>query len=77
MTQLVNAIYEHGVLRPTKPLHLSEKEKVRVMVTPILLWRKEIDALLRRVHRRNAKFSAKEVEADITRAFRSVRQKTK
>ena len=42
MTQLINAIYEHGVLRPLKPLHLSEKERVCVMVTPIALWKKEV-----------------------------------
>lgn len=77
MTQLINAIYEHGVLRPLKPLHLSEKEKVCVMVTPIVFWRKELESLLRRVHKRTAKFSAKEIEADVTRAIHAVRRKTK
>jgi len=32
MTQHVDAIYEDGVLKPLKPLNLSEHERVRVSV---------------------------------------------
>lgn len=77
MTQLINAVYQHGILKPLTPLRLSEKEKVCLMVTPIAEWKKELGALLRSVHKRTSKFSSKEVESDITKAMRSVRQKTK
>ncbi|MBI4676861.1 MAG: antitoxin family protein [Elusimicrobia bacterium] len=77
MTQLINAVYQHGILKPLDPLRLSEKEKVYLMVTPMAEWKKELGAVLRNVHKRTSRFSSREVESDITRALRSVRQKTK
>jgi predicted DNA-binding antitoxin AbrB/MazE fold protein len=32
MTQIVEAIYENGLLRPLEAIHLSEHEKVRVTI---------------------------------------------
>lgn len=34
MSQVVHAIYENGVLRPTEQLDLEEHERVRVTVEP-------------------------------------------
>jgi predicted DNA-binding antitoxin AbrB/MazE fold protein len=34
MSEIINAVYENGVLRPTEPVSLSEGEKVRLEVIP-------------------------------------------
>ena len=34
MTQIIDAIYENGVLRPLQPLDIQEHAKVRVIVEP-------------------------------------------
>ena len=35
MTQITEAIYTHGVLKPTADLDLREQQRVRVIVEPI------------------------------------------
>ena len=32
MTQIVEAIYENGMFRPLEAIHLSEHEKVRIII---------------------------------------------
>jgi predicted DNA-binding antitoxin AbrB/MazE fold protein len=32
MTEMITAIYEKGVLRPLQPLHLRERQQVRIQV---------------------------------------------
>ena len=34
MTEIVTAVYEKGVLRPLHPLHLRERQTVRLQVLP-------------------------------------------
>ena len=34
MSEIINAVYENGVLRPIEPISLSEGEKVRVQIVP-------------------------------------------
>jgi len=35
MTQITEAIYTHGVLKPTSELDLHEQQRVRVIVEPL------------------------------------------
>ena len=34
MVQIINAIYEEGVLKPLRPLDIQEHAKVRVIIEP-------------------------------------------
>lgn len=34
MTQIINAIYEEGVLKPLEPLNMQEHTKVRLIIEP-------------------------------------------
>ena len=34
MAEIVTAVYEHGVLRPLHPVHLRERQTVRLKVLP-------------------------------------------
>ncbi len=38
MAITVEAIYEHGVLKPAQPLPLQEAEKVRITIEPAITW---------------------------------------
>lgn len=77
MTQLINAVYQHGVFKPLAHVKLHENQKVRISVTDEDPARsdKKWNALLKTVHRRSRKFSSKEIESDITAAIREVRAK--
>ena len=35
MSQIIDAIYEEGVLKPLEPLHLKEHAKVRIQIATI------------------------------------------
>jgi len=36
MSQIIDAIYEEGVLKPLKPLNLREQVRVRIQISPVL-----------------------------------------
>ena len=42
----IEAIYENGVLRPTRPLPLKEQEVVRITVEPEFGWAERTSGLL-------------------------------
>src|SRR5271166_5991582 len=42
----IEAIYENGVLRPTRPLPLKEQEVVRITIEPELSWAERTAGLL-------------------------------
>jgi predicted DNA-binding antitoxin AbrB/MazE fold protein len=46
MTITIEAIYENGVLRPTRPLPLKEQEVVRITIEPESSWAERTAGLL-------------------------------
>ena len=46
MTITIEAIYENGVLRPTRPLPLKEQEMVRITIEPELSWAERTAGML-------------------------------
>jgi predicted DNA-binding antitoxin AbrB/MazE fold protein len=46
MTITIEAIYENGVLRPTRPLPLHEQEVVRITIEPELSWAERTAGLI-------------------------------
>jgi len=71
----VQAVYEKGVLRPLRPLHLKERTRVLVTLHAQLPWRKELDSLLRRMKARSKSIPQKLVDAEVTRARAEVKAK--
>jgi len=49
MTQITEAIYTHGVLKPAAELNLREQQRVRVIVEPIEDHRGDRDAAVARL----------------------------
>ncbi len=49
MTQVTEAVYSHGVLKPTRELNLREQQRVRLVVEPIDESRENRSAALARL----------------------------
>ena len=47
MTITIEAVYENGVLRPSRPLPLKEQEIVRITIEPERTWAERTAGLLR------------------------------
>ncbi len=75
LSEPIEAIYQNGVLRPLKPIDLKEDEKVEIIITSRSRWASEFKKLLDTVHERTKEFPPEEIETDISRAYREVRQK--
>jgi len=74
MTQSIQAVYEQGVFKPTRHLRLKEHTKVSLQIVVMEQWRKAVERLIAQVQTRTAKFTAAEIEADITKASQEVRR---
>ena len=72
----VLAKYQEGVLRPLEPLDLPEGTTVAVTIDPQALV-KRFDALVEEIHQRNRHIPLEEVERDVERAIREVREERK
>ena len=47
MPLTIEAIYEDGVLKPSRPLPLDEHEKVRITIEPQISWAERTAGLLK------------------------------
>ena len=75
MAKTINAIYENGVFKPLEPISLKEHERVTLDINLEEQLRNQLKDLTERIYKRTDKYSAKEIEDNITEAFKEV-QKT-
>ena len=75
MERVIRVVYEDGVLKPLQHIQLGEREVCLVSIYPEEKWRKDFQALLKRIQRRTQKYPATEIEADITAARAEVKAK--
>ena len=75
MERVVRAVYEGGVLKPLGRVRIGQGKVCLVSIYPEDEWRKDFEALLRRVHRRTRRPSGAVIEEDITAARAEVRTK--
>ncbi|MBI4377888.1 MAG: antitoxin family protein [Nitrospinae bacterium] len=74
MLKTINAIYEDGVFKPLEPISLDEHEKVRLEINLDERLRKQLKELIENIYKRTDKYSSKEIEANITEAYREVQE---
>ena len=55
----ITVIYENGVFKPLEEVDVKEHEKLIVTLYPDAQWRKEVNALFKKIHKRTKKFSLK------------------
>ena len=64
----IQATFEKGVLKPSEDLGLQEHERVRLIVTSEAEWQRKFAALLEQVQSKTDRFTADEIEADVSAA---------
>ncbi|ODS31781.1 MAG: hypothetical protein SCARUB_03105 [Candidatus Scalindua rubra] len=74
MTKTISAIYEDGVFKPLEPVSLTDRERVKLDVNLDERLRKQLEVLTESIYKRTDKYSSEEIEANITEAYREVRE---
>jgi predicted DNA-binding antitoxin AbrB/MazE fold protein len=73
MIQEVEAVYEHGVLRPLRPLSLAERQQVRIIISDAPARASERDtALVERVRLEVATFGTVPTIEEVRAALASI-----
>tara|TARA_Y100000294_G_scaffold176787_1_gene200212 strand:+ start:1634 stop:1930 length:297 start_codon:yes stop_codon:yes gene_type:complete len=72
MQKTINAVYENGVFKPLEPISLNENEKVKLDINLDERLRRQLKELTENVYKRTDKYSSKEIESNITEAFKEV-----
>jgi predicted DNA-binding antitoxin AbrB/MazE fold protein len=73
MERTFQAIFEKGVLRPLRPLHLKENSRVTVTLCQEGKWRNDFERLMRKMSRRTRAVPQKEIEAAVTQTRAEVK----
>lgn len=74
MAKTINAIYENGVFKPLEPISLKEHERVTLDINLEEQLRNQLKELIERIYKKTDKYSAKEIEDNITVAFSEVQE---
>lgn len=72
MPKTINAVYKNGVFKPLEPISLTENEKVKLDINLDKRLRKQLKTLTENVYKKTDKYSSKEIETNITEAFKEV-----
>ena len=74
MAKTINAIYENGVFKPLEHISLKEHERVTLDINLEEQLRNQLKELTEGIYKRTDKYSAKEIEDNITEAFSEVQE---
>jgi len=74
MSQVIEAIFENGVFKPTKKIRLKNKQQVKIQILSDDDWQKRFDKIIKSIRNKTANFSPDEIEADIEETIKEVRK---
>ena len=74
MSQIIDAIYEDGVFKPSQHVDVKEHEKVSIKVVPIDEWQDRFNRIIKKLHDRSVHYAPEEIENDISHAVKEVRE---
>jgi len=74
MNNIIDAVYENGVFRPIGEVEVEEHAKVTLKVVLSDEWRKRFSQIIEKIHQKTSRYSAEEIESDITQALRESRE---
>jgi predicted DNA-binding antitoxin AbrB/MazE fold protein len=74
MSQVISAVYENGVFKPMEKVPFKEHEKVEIKIFSKDDWQARFDRIIKKIHKKSSRFSPEEIEADIARAIKEVRE---
>jgi predicted DNA-binding antitoxin AbrB/MazE fold protein len=73
MERTFQAVFEKGVLRPLRPLHLKDKSRVTITLCRESKWRQDFESLMRKMSRRTRTVTQKDIEAEVSQARAEVK----
>jgi len=73
MSKVIDAVFEDGVFKPMEKIQVKEHEKVTIKIISHDEWRKQFDRIIKKIHKKTAKFPPEEIETDIAEAIKEVR----
>ena len=74
MSRVIDAVYENGVFKPVKKVHLKDKQQVKIQILSDEDWQERFDRALKSVRSKAARFPPEKIEADIEEAIKEVRK---
>lgn len=74
MSRVIDAIFEKGVFKPLQKVDIKEHKKVAIKVLDTDEWQMRFDKIIRKIQKRAAAYSAKEIEEDIKQAIMESRE---
>ncbi len=74
MPRTIEAIYEEGVFKPLQKIDIKEHERVEIRILSKDEWQKRFNSLIEKIHKKSAQYSTEEIEADIAKAIKEVRE---
>ena len=75
MSKVIEAVYENGVFRPAKKIHMKDKQKVQIQILSEDDWQIRFDRALKAIRAKTAGFSTEEIEKDVEEAIKEVRNR--
>jgi len=74
MSQIINAIFENGVFRPSQSVSIKEHEHVTIKIVPLDDWQTRFNEIIGKIHARAAQYTPDEIQADVDDAIKEVRK---
>lgn len=74
MSKVIDAVYENGVFKPLEKVKVKEREKVTIKIISHDEWQKQFNRIIKKIHKKTAKFSPEEIETNIAEAIREARE---
>lgn len=74
MPKSIEAIYENGVFKPIQKIDMKEHERVEIKILSKDEWHRRFNSLIKKIHKKTAQYTTKEIKVDITQAMSDVRK---
>ncbi len=74
MSKTIDAIYENGFFKPLQDVEVKEHEKVTIKIVSLDEWQNHFRCIIEKIHEKSAHYPLEEIESDIARSIKEVRQ---
>lgn len=74
MSKVIDAIFEEGVFKPLQDVEVKEHEKVAIKIISLDEWQNRFNRIIEKIHKKAARYTPEEIEADISHAIKEVRK---
>jgi len=74
MSKVIDAVFENGVFKPLEAVEVKEHEKVAIKIVSLDEWQNRFNRIIDKIHKKAAQYTSEEIENDIPRATKEVRE---